>query len=72
MSALPTEVRRVLPDLVREVRDAVGDRLVGVYLYGSAVGEGFDGGEETDADVLLRRHLRRDHGASGSRRQISR
>lgn len=50
--ALPVGVRRVLPDLVREVRGAAGERLVGVYLYGSAVGGDFDEGV-SDVDLVV-------------------
>ena len=41
---LPAGVRRVLPDLARELRAALGDRLSGLCLYGAAVAGDFDEG----------------------------
>ncbi|MEW2398149.1 hypothetical protein [Streptomyces sp. NPDC046862] len=41
---LPEGTRHVLPDLLEEIRSALGDQLVGVYPYGSAVAGDFAAG----------------------------
>ncbi|MYU55307.1 DUF4111 domain-containing protein [Streptomyces sp. SID7805] len=48
---LPHTVREVLPDLLHEIRSVLGDRLVGLYLYGSAVSGDYDEGV-SDIDLL--------------------
>ncbi|MFI7312348.1 aminoglycoside adenylyltransferase domain-containing protein [Streptomyces hygroscopicus] len=52
LSGLPESVRRVLSNLLREVRLPLGDRLVGVYLYGCAVTGDFDEGV-SDIDLVV-------------------
>ncbi|WP_372351383.1 aminoglycoside adenylyltransferase domain-containing protein [Streptomyces sp. KL116D] len=48
----PVSVRRVLPDLLTALAPPVGERLTGVWLYGSAVTGSFDRGV-SDIDVLI-------------------
>ncbi|MBO1334153.1 nucleotidyltransferase domain-containing protein [Streptomyces sp. VRA16 Mangrove soil] len=49
---VPVSVRRVLPDLLAAVAAVAGERLVGVWLYGSAATGTFDRGV-SDIDVLI-------------------
>jgi hypothetical protein len=51
MAGLPVSTRHVIPALLEEVRSALGDELVGVYLYGSAVVGDFDEGV-SDIDLV--------------------
>ncbi|GGL10417.1 nucleotidyltransferase domain-containing protein [Streptomyces flaveus] len=50
--ALPVGARRVLPSLLDEIQSALGDQLLGVYLYGSVVGGDFDEGV-SDIDLVV-------------------
>ncbi|MEV5613848.1 nucleotidyltransferase domain-containing protein [Streptomyces sp. NPDC052225] len=52
VSGVPVSVRRLLPDLLTAVAPAVGERMVGVWLYGSAATGSFDRGI-SDVDVLV-------------------
>ncbi|MEU6393130.1 aminoglycoside adenylyltransferase domain-containing protein [Streptomyces sp. NPDC046939] len=49
---VPVSVRRLLPDLLTAVAPVVGERVVGVWLYGSAVTGAFERGV-SDVDVLV-------------------
>ncbi|MFI7384665.1 aminoglycoside adenylyltransferase domain-containing protein [Streptomyces sp. NPDC049813] len=49
---VPVSVRRLLPDLLTAVAPVVGERLVGVWLYGSAATGSFERGV-SDVDVLV-------------------
>ncbi|GAA3168074.1 aminoglycoside adenylyltransferase domain-containing protein [Streptomyces ramulosus] len=49
---VPDSVVRVVPDLLGEILPAVGERLVGIYLYGSAVSGSFDEGV-SDVDLMV-------------------
>jgi hypothetical protein len=51
-SGVPVSVRRLLPDLLTAVAPVVGERMVGVWLYGSAVTGSFERGI-SDVDVLI-------------------
>ncbi|MFI0714369.1 aminoglycoside adenylyltransferase domain-containing protein [Streptomyces inhibens] len=51
VTGCPFAVQQVLPDLLHEVRSALGDRLVGMYLYGSAVSGDYDEGV-SDIDLM--------------------
>jgi len=54
--AYPDEVMPLVRGLVARVKDVVGDDLAAVYLYGSAVGGGFDPGvSDVDLVALMRR-----------------
>jgi hypothetical protein len=44
-------VRQVLPDLLYEIRSVLGDRLLGLYVYGTAVSGDYDEGV-SDIDLL--------------------
>ncbi|MGY0024155.1 aminoglycoside adenylyltransferase domain-containing protein [Streptomyces sp. cg35] len=48
----PVSVRRLLPDLLTAVAPVVGERLAGIWLYGSAVTGSFERGV-SDVDVLI-------------------
>ncbi|MET9499359.1 aminoglycoside adenylyltransferase domain-containing protein [Streptomyces sp. NPDC006552] len=49
---VPVSVRRLLPDLLTAVAPVVGERMVGVWLYGSAATGSFERGV-SDVDVLI-------------------
>ncbi|GAA2336939.1 DUF4111 domain-containing protein [Streptomyces kunmingensis] len=49
---VPVSVRRLLPDLLTAVAPVVGERVVGVWLYGSAATGSFERGV-SDVDVLI-------------------
>jgi predicted nucleotidyltransferase len=51
MSDMPEAVRRVLDELVASIRATLGDRLVGLYLYGSLLWGDFDP-EASDLDLV--------------------
>ncbi|MEV3857121.1 aminoglycoside adenylyltransferase domain-containing protein [Streptomyces sp. NPDC050095] len=51
-AALPVSVRRLLPDLLTGVAPVVGERMVGVWLYGSVATGAFERGI-SDVDVLI-------------------
>ena len=50
--ALPEPLDRIIPALLDDLRDALGDDLVGVYHYGSAVSGGFQP-ELSDLDLVI-------------------
>jgi hypothetical protein len=52
LTGLSESVQRVLSSVLQEVRLALGDQLVGVYLYGSAVAGDFDEGI-SDVDLVV-------------------
>ena len=49
---IPSVIAALLPDLVDDLRTTLGDDLVGVYLYGSAITGGFDP-ESSDLDLVI-------------------
>ncbi|MFJ9035704.1 aminoglycoside adenylyltransferase domain-containing protein [Streptomyces sp. NPDC102406] len=51
-AGVPVSVRRLLPDLLTAVAPVVCERLVGIWLYGSAVTGSFERGV-SDVDVLV-------------------
>ena len=50
--ALPEPLDRIIPALLDDLRATLGDELVGVYHYGSAVSGGFDP-ERSDLDLVI-------------------
>lgn len=51
LDALPGEVTRLLDSLTEALRETLGERIVGTYLFGSAARGGFD--RESDIDVVV-------------------
>jgi hypothetical protein len=51
-AALPTPLDRIIPALLDDLRATLGDEIVGVYLYGSAVSGGFHP-ELSDLDLVI-------------------
>ena len=49
---IPPVIAALLPDLVDDLRRTLGDDLVGIYLYGSAITGGFDP-ESSDLDLVI-------------------
>jgi hypothetical protein len=49
---IPSPIVALLPALLDDLRATLGDELVGVYLYGSAITGGFDG-ESSDLDLVI-------------------
>jgi predicted nucleotidyltransferase len=52
MADIPAPIAALLPELVDDLRSTLGDDLVGVYVYGSAITGGFDP-ETSDLDLLI-------------------
>jgi hypothetical protein len=52
MADIPAPIAALLPELIDDLRSTLGDDLVGVYLYGSAITGGFDP-ETSDLDLLI-------------------
>jgi hypothetical protein len=52
MTTLPAEIAALLPALVDDLRSALGNEFVGIYLYGSAIAGGFDAAA-SDLDVAV-------------------
>lgn len=52
MADIPAPITALLPELVSDLRSTLGDDLVGVYLYGSAITGGFEP-ETSDLDLVI-------------------
>jgi Domain of unknown function (DUF4111)/Nucleotidyltransferase domain len=52
MADIPAPIVALLPELLEDLRSTLGDDLVGVYLYGSAISGGFNP-ETSDLDLLI-------------------